>query len=323
MELPEGPKLRWILRRTAALLQLGAEPVGGLILPTEDFFPDKFDGSLPSLVALMRRIQLHAGLADLKVELAVVSPEGQAEAAGCSSGACGTAGKIESRLDRVSRREDGSFTALVSEGEVRNPVVLTTALVRAVSAMFMEEAGAYEGLPPTEREPVTDLAAVLLGFGVLVANGSYLYMKGCSGVQVHSATRMPVEEITVALALFCKLHQIPERAASRCLSPTPREHFDEAWAWAASNGSVVRILRSAPEVIEGDAYTLSPARSWLSRVLGGGLKKRVSTPEEELLMLERAVEKEGVKAGPQRVVDAEKQRRMAELRALVDESLEE
>jgi hypothetical protein len=293
-----------------------------LILPTADFFPDRFDGSPPALAALMRRILLHAGLADQKVELAVVSPEGETQQVNCSSGACGGTGKIEARLDRVFKREDGSYTVAVSAGEVRNPTALTTALVRAVACMFMEEAEAYDAVPAGEREPVTDLAGVLLGFGVLLSNGSYMYMKGCGGVQVQSATRLPVDELTVALALFCKLHDVPERAASRYLELTPKEHFAEAWAWASSNGAAVRLLRSAPEVLEGDGYSLQPSRSWLARVLGVGKKKRAATPEEELLALEHEALRGGAKALP-KVVDAEKQKRIAELRALVDESLGE
>jgi hypothetical protein len=322
MDLPAEQELRWILRHAAALLQQGAEPVGGLILPTADFFPDRFDGSPEGLVALMRRVQQHAGLSDLVVELAVVSPEGQTQTVGCSSGACGGTGKLEARLDRVGRREDGSYAVALGAGEIRSPVVLTTALVRAVACMFMVEAGAYEGVLPADREPLTDLAAVMLGFGVLAANGSHIYMKGCSGVQVHSATRMPASELTVALALFCKLHDVPERAASRHLELTPREHFEEAWGWASSNAPLVRMLRERPEAFEADTYALSPARSWLSRVLGVGQKKRALTPEDEIAALERSVASGAMKASPKRAVDAEKQRKMAELRALVDESLE-
>jgi hypothetical protein len=322
MELPADSQLRWILRHAASLLQLGAEPVGGLIQPTADFFPDRYDGSPDSLVALTRRIQKHAGLSDLSIELAVFTPEGQTQTVSCSSGACGGTGKLEARLDRVGRRDDGSYAVAVSVGELKDPVVLTTSLVRAIACMFMVEAGAYEGVPPAEREPLTDLAAALLGFGVLVANGSHIYMKGCSGVQVHSATRMPVDELTVALALFCKLHDVPERAASRHLELTPREHFEEAWVWASSNASLCRMLRERPAAIEADTFSLSPARSWLSRVLGVGQKKRALTPEEEIAELERSVASGAVKALPKRAVDAEKQRKMAELRALVDESLE-
>lgn len=320
MDLPAEPQLRWILRHTANLLQQGAEPVGGLIQPTADFFPDRFDGSPASLLALTRRVQAHAGLGDLKVDLSVVMPDGEEKAVGCSSGACGGTGKIEARLDRVAVREDGSYAVAISAGEIRNPTVLTTALVRSVAFMFMNESGAYDGIRPAEREPCTDLAAVLLGFGVLVANGSYIYMKGCGAVQVHSATRMPVDELAVALALFCKLHDVSERAAARHLELTPKEHFEEAFAWASSNASVVRLLRAKPRAIEEDGYSLSPARSWLARALGVGKKKRAVTPEDEIAALERSIAEGQVKASPKRALSAEKQRKIEELKALVDES---
>ena len=40
--------------------------------------PDAFDGSPGSVTALMKRMQEHAGLSDLRVELGIVSPEGDA-----------------------------------------------------------------------------------------------------------------------------------------------------------------------------------------------------------------------------------------------------
>jgi hypothetical protein len=316
MDLPSERQIRWILRRTAALLDLGAEPVRGLVEPNGAFFPDAFDGSPKSVAALLDRMKEHAGLRRLRTELAVVAPEAEAQGSSCSSGACGGSGKIDARLDRVTRRADGSYAVAVAAGEVRSPVVLTTAFVRSIAFMFMSEAGAYEELEPEEREPATDLAAVLLGFGVLVANGSYIYAKSCGGVSVHSATRLPVGEAALALAVFCKLHQVPERLASKHLDPTPREHFDEAAVWAGSNAPVIRLLRADPEAIEVDDYKLSPARSWLARALGIGQKAKVArASDEEMAELERSLaERRGA-----REVDPERARRLAEIRALLEE----
>jgi hypothetical protein len=325
MDLPVETQLRWILRHTARLLELGAEPVSGLVLPTADFFPDRFDGSPESLAALTARVQKHAGLSDVPVELSIVTPEGEAQTVSCSSGACGGTGKIEARLDRVGRREDGSYAIALGAGEAKNPMVLTTTLVRAVATMFMTEAGGYDGIPARDREPLTDLAAALLGFGVLASNGSYIYMKGCGGVAVHSATRMPVEEVTVALAVFCKLHDVPERAASRYLELTPRECFDEGAVWASSNSSLINDLRAHPRIFEADKYAIAPARSWLARLLGS--KKKSAAPEDDLAAMERALTEGGAPlfasgAPKRKAMDADKARKMAELRALVDESLE-
>jgi hypothetical protein len=320
MDLPAEQQLRWILRSTATLLEQGAEPVRGLVLPNAEFFPDRFDGSPKSLAALMTRMQDHAGLSDLKVELAIVSPEGEAQKVSCSSGACGGGGMLELKLDGVARLGEGEYGVTIPAGQVRSPAVLTTTMVRAVSAMFMSEADAYRGVSAQDRQPLTDLAGVLLGFGVLLANGSYIYAKGCSGVHVQSATSMPVDEIGVALGLFCRLFDVPERAARKHLELTPGEHFDEGYAWASSNASIVRLLRKDPDAARAGDYPLSPSRSWLARVLGVGAKKRPVTPDEELADMERAaLAKAPVKP---RTVDAAKAQKLAELRALVDESLE-
>jgi hypothetical protein len=322
MDLPAEPQLRWILSRTATLLEQGAEPVRGLVLPTGEFFPDSFDGSPRAVAALMGRVQRLAGLSDLKVDLTILSPEGDAQTVSCGSGACGSGGKIDFKLDRVVHRGEGDYAVAVAAGEIRSPVVLTTAMVRAVSAMFLTEADAYRDVLADDREPLTDLAGVLLGFGVLLANGSYIYAKGCGGVHVQSATRMPVDEITVALGLFCRLFDVPERTAARHLEVTPAEHFDEGYAWASSNAPVVRLLRQRPAAVRASEYTLSPSRSWLARVLGVGAKKRAASPDDELAELERAAQNAPASKGHDKPVDAAKAKKLAELRALVDETLE-
>jgi hypothetical protein len=323
MDLPADLQIRWILRRTATLLSLGAEPVRGLVTPTPEFFPDHFDGSPKSVAALLARVQEHAGLSHLDAELAIVTPEGEQQSVGsCSSGACGAPAAIASRQGRLARRDDGSYVVAVGAGEVKSPVILTTALARAAAAMFMVESSAFEAMTPAEREPATDLAAALLGFGVLVANGSYIYAKGCGGVQVHSATTMPVDELTLALAIFCKLHGVSDRACAKHLALTPRAHFDEAAVWASSNAPVVRMLRADPSVIEADDFKLGSSRSWLARVLGVGKKAAVTrATDDDLASLELSL-----KSAPQRAAgpgDAAKARRIAEIRALVDESLDQ
>ncbi|AGP34986.1 hypothetical protein BE04_45725 [Sorangium cellulosum] len=319
MDLPDESQIRWILRTSSTLLQHGAEPVRGLVQPTAEFFPDPYDGTPKTVAALMLRVQEHAGLQDLPVELAVVTPEGQASTVSCSSGACGGMA-LDTKLERVARRDDGGYRVALSAGELRNPTVLTTAFVRAVSFMFLSEAGAFEALVPPDRDPAVDLAAVLLGFGVLVTNGSYLYAKGCGGVQVHSATKMPVDELALALAVYCRLHEVPDRAAARHLDVTPRAHFDESAVWASSNVALVRMLRAAPDRIAADDYAIGESRSWLARALGLGKRRPARTAEDELRELERELAPAAGAAKP-RSLDEGKAKKLAEIRALVDESL--
>jgi hypothetical protein len=315
MDLPAETQLRWTIGRMARLLDLGAEPVRGLVLPDGNFFPDRFDGTPESVEALFRRTLGHAGLGDLDVHLGLVTAEGETKS--CSSGACGGGGDIDVRVTRVQRRGAG-YDVLVPAGEIGHPVVLTTGLVRSVATMFLFEVDGYEEFDPREAEPVTDLAAALLGFGVLVTNGAYVYMKGCSGARVHAATKLPLDQLSIALATFCALHGVDAGLARRHLELTQREAFDEATAWARSNASLVRSLRDNRRAIVADAYRIAPARSWLARALGIG-GKRKPDPTDDLDELERALAAGTPK--PAREIDAAKQQRLAELRKLVDESL--
>lgn len=318
MDLPAEPQIRWILRRTAALLEQGAEPVSGLVLPTASYFPDTFDGSPRAVAALLARVQAHAGLSDLEAELNVITPEGEVASSGCSSGACGPGGKIEARLDRVGRRSDGSYVVAVGTGEIGNPLVLTTALARSVACMFMTESGAYDDLPPEDRERATDLAGVMLGFGVLLANGSHVVVKGCGGAKIHSATRMTVEDAGLSLAIFCGLFGTDTRVAAKHLDAAPRESFELGATWAGSNATLVRRLRTDARSIARDEFVLGEARGWLSRVLGIGKSKRALTADETISQLERSLPR----AATKKQIDPERAKKLAELRALVDESLE-
>ena len=319
MDLPAETQMRWVLRRMATLMRLGAEPVRGLVLPNGTFFPDRFDGSPPALQLLLARIQDHAGLGDLDAELRIVTPEGEQVGGGCGSGACGPGGKLDVRIDRVARDEHGHYQVTVGTGEVRHPTILTTALVRSVASMFLSEVGGYEELDEAEREPVTDLAAVMLGFGVLVANGSYIYMKGCGSVQVHSATRLPVAEAALALAIYCALHGEPARSAAKHLEVTPRELFDEASVWATSNAATVRLLRKDAELVEDDEFTLGPARGWLGRLFAAKRKSTAVPTSDELAELERALG-EAPAATPRTARDPKRAQRLAEIKGLLDEA---
>jgi hypothetical protein len=121
----------------------------------------------------------------------------------------------------------------------------------------------------------------------------------------------------MALAIFCALHEIPDRLAQKHLETTPRECFDEASVWVASNRKLVRMLRSDPVAIEEDRFELREARSWLARALGIGKKKQLS-PEDELAQLEKWVATPAAK----KAVDPAKAARLAEIRAFMEESPE-
>lgn len=132
------------------------------------------------------------------------------------------------------------------------------------------------------------------------------------------ATHLPVDELGLALAVYCKLFDGNPRAVRKHLDVTPRAHFDEGWAWARSNAKVVALVKSDPGAIAAGSYSLSEARGWFSRLLGVGRSKGATAPDDdELAVLARDLD-----PASQRSSDPARAKKLAELQKLVDESLD-
>src|SRR5690348_16914916 len=90
MELPDDRTLRELVQRYGSIVERFGPDIGQrpMVLPNGAFFPDVFQGDLPSVRRLLRRMQEHAGLSDIPIEVGVLDPEAQGEA--CGSGGCGS-----------------------------------------------------------------------------------------------------------------------------------------------------------------------------------------------------------------------------------------
>lgn len=324
MDLPDETRLSWLLGATARLLERGAEPVRGLVEPTVEFFPEKLEPRPDSLIALFLRTLEHAGLGDVGVDASVVTPEGQM-AGGCSTGGCGPSPAALPPSSSPLVRNGDRYAVTLPLGLMASPPLLGAHLARVVAGVFLHEADAMSVLDRREADAAIDVTATLLGFGVMITNGSHVVQKGCGGARIVRGTTLPVEETGVALAVFTTLFQADERAARRHLDPMPRQAFDEGMQWARANTVAVRLVRDDPRAIEQGAYRLRPARSWLARTLGPlvpglGARKR---PVDALDVDDEALARELARPRVARPVDAARAARLARARAIVDETLGE
>ena len=74
MDLPAPDACTELVRRYARLLthfgaELGERP---MVLPTSEFFPDRFRGDEASLQRLVQRLALHAGMSDIPIQARLV-----------------------------------------------------------------------------------------------------------------------------------------------------------------------------------------------------------------------------------------------------------
>lgn len=306
MELPSEDTLRHLVTRYAAFVAAHGEAIGtpDLVQPTGEFFPDEFRGDPESVATFMKRILSYAPLADdLPVALRFVTPEREDEAGGgCSSGGCSSGGKSTPVRDTVSEIE-GGYLVDVYVGDVATATLLGTTLARSAGDLVLREAGEE----PADRATEAEIAAVASGLGVLLANGSYVYAKGCGGVRVHQATTLSVSEHAVLLALFVRAHDVKPGTARAHLDTTPAEAFDTALAWVDSNPEIVDALRTHPATLAAGMFSVRPVKGFLGRLFG----RRPSAPEPATVAA----------AAPRRVRSPEEERRLAESRRLVEEAL--
>jgi hypothetical protein len=100
MTLPSEPRIRDVLRRTAELQHRLAQEIGDrpLVLPNGRFFPDRFTGDAPSALALLQRMQRHAAMTDIPLEVRILGGSTASKAERGSStptSCCGSKGSHE------------------------------------------------------------------------------------------------------------------------------------------------------------------------------------------------------------------------------------
>jgi hypothetical protein len=269
MELPDDRTLRELVSRYASIVERFGADIGQrpMVLPNGKFFPDVFSGDFPSVQRLLRRMQGHAGMSDIPIQLGVLDPDAEGEA--CGTGACGScAAPNVSPAVAAARLVDlgDGWRINIAPTEARSPVALTAALARALGQVFLLEETSPERPIEEPLEVTVELTTVALGLGTLLLSGSYLYQKSCGGPNVACLTALGVGELSVAFALFAKHAGHSMRGARAELDATQKEQLSEAETWLLSNPHVSQLLATDPlRLVLGD-FELSPPKSWMARL---------------------------------------------------------
>jgi len=309
MDLPSDESLRWIVSRYAALRVEHAEGIGDpvLVQPTPEDFPDAFELSVAGVERFLARMLEYAPVsADLDVRIRV-TPGDEGTGGGCGTKACGSGActtTTQAFGDRVIDAEDAYIVELPANA-AGHPLRLAASLARSVGTIVFLEAG--EELEPNETGPLSGIAAVASGLGVLLLGGAYLFGKSCGGVRVEQCTHLDVSELGVALALFTRLHGHKPSRAKEHLEVTQREAFAEALAWVDSNAALMANLEARPELLAGGVFDVHATQGFLGRLLSGSKAKDPPV--------------EAAPASPRAPRSEEEQRRIDRARALVDEAL--
>ncbi len=277
MQLPPLQVTRAVVQRYCRVLHRYADECGDrpLVLPNGQFFPDPFVGDLPSVVALVRRMQVHAGMDDVPIDVELVHPDRPTPTgSSCSSGACSVP-QSASGIERMVDLGD-SWLLRVSTRELKHPVALTTNLVRSLAFIFLVETQREGEVLEPPVDITADLVAVALGFGSLMLQGSYIYAKSCGGPQVASVTKIGVSELSVAVALFALLGQHNISSAVKELDITQRSLLSEAHVLLKANPALLKQIHNDPRAVSTQEFALSEPRGFLGRLFSNRKSSRPS-----------------------------------------------
>jgi hypothetical protein len=260
-----------------------------LVLPNEEYFPDRFTHDRASVERLAARMQGYAGLEDVAIELELAGELPELGAAGCGTGGCGTgacatpaSAAAESALPRIEHAA-GRWLLRVPATELKDSIVLTSRLATSLGAVALAERhpeGAERALEPAFAE----LSAVALGFGVLLLEASYMYKKSCGGPSVGRGTVLDCRELSLAFALSVAREKHALGAALAELGTTQRALVKEAAALVAESPTLVRLLRDDPARAARGDFRLRDRGPFWSRWLG-----RRARPQGEAARLDAAL----------------------------------
>jgi hypothetical protein len=293
--------LKLVIERFARLHAEHGGAIGtpDLVEPTGQYFPDEFKHDPESVVKLFRRMASYTPLSEeLDIELAFLEPEAKDDAGGCGKSACGSGGKIAPSADAGMMELEDGYRVLVKVTDVGHPVALTASLARSVGGLVLAETGEEPDGPEAE------IAASVVGLGLLLLNGAAVYAKACGGLRMHQATHLSVEETAMAVALFVRLHDHKAGRVRGHLEVTQREAFDEALRWVDGNEHLVRMLRDEPDLLLTGLFEVKGPKGILGKLLSGKSSDEVIPAPK-----------------PRKQRTPEEERRLAEARALVDEAL--
>jgi len=235
----------WALRNLSSDIFYG-ETV--LVLPTNDFFPDKSSDSEELSLLIFERVKKYAGMDGWECELLsqeqdvnpVVSPT-----VVIHNSPKGPAGTFSIQKDDLNKNK---ATITYNQNQVKNPQMLI--------ATFAHELSHYLGativeFPPGGEEawePATDLIAVFIGYGLFLANTAFTSEAftgiDSQGWSTQTQGYLSENDLIYAISIFCILKKISISSVEPHLKKSLRSGFKKAMKEISKNKDDMEKLRS-------------------------------------------------------------------------------
>lgn len=223
----DGETKEWIENAFGWLIEeLGIDVLRSVevVLPTEDFFPDAFNGSRASIRKMVGRVCEYMDVDPKQVEVRFFESEDEARfhplaADGTSKGHA---------LGTYQMRRDGKYAISLDTTQTANPQTLVATIAHELGHVILLGEGRLDPDHP-DHEPMTDLVTVFYGLGVFNANSSFIFEQWTNsqfqGWRAGGAGYLTEEMFAYALALFAYLRDEQKPEWKSFLSINVRSYF--------------------------------------------------------------------------------------------------
>lgn len=200
-----------------------------LIQPTNEYFPGNVDSRHEMAEIIFNNVVKYTGLAHWPLQL---------QAPQCFSA------QPPALLDLSAIERNSSTVNMLPAVIAVQPLAMTYNPQQASKPGDLASSYAHhlaqhlvaqsQQLPPGGAEyfnASTEVVAIFMGFGVMMANSAYTFRGGCGSCYNSQANRQATlseDNVVFALALFCRLKAIPTAEATKHLKGYLRSNFKQA-----------------------------------------------------------------------------------------------
>ncbi len=204
--------------------------------PTAAFFDREFDGSETDAEFILKRCMASMQIPQGKVQLEFYSEDTQtlddgtivttsADIFGKSSGAAGT-----------YQKQAGKTLIRIERGQLKHP----ESLIATISHELAHEKLLGEHRIIENNEYLTDLTAIVYGFGIFIANAKFQFASGLNsgfGWQMQSQGYLPEQVSAYAMASLSLKKKEGEQPYTKHLDASVRKYFERSLAYLQSNNN--------------------------------------------------------------------------------------
>lgn len=200
-----------------------------LILPTLEFFPDKYSKDQASAKKVFDRVRTHMAIGHWNCMLmADGEQESDLNFALSNSGVAGE----RTFVDTAGTFRERSRIITYSPGLLQEPLILTATIAHELCHLLLSEVPEFACIKESDREPLTDLTSVVEGLGLFSCNAAFQFRQWTDpfshGWSVQRLGYLTEEEFAFGIGIFSVRNEISPDLVVKYLKQNPREVFSDA-----------------------------------------------------------------------------------------------